>query len=176
MSGYAKNKIELARAVGLSRKGLERFFKMPDHPIAKGDGRHPVEEWREFVGERRSRLKANGSNGTTYGPNERERAMISKAEADAERTRFKLSVEQGKFLPRQDVLHQVEQANALVKRELNKALISELPPKLASCLSPSEMRKPLRRLAGDLCEQLSSQLMSLAAANNGASTAANGCA
>jgi hypothetical protein len=172
MKRFARNKPELAKLVGLHRSSLERFFSMFDHPKSRADGRWPVKDWRSFVRAHRSRLGNNGSNGLKYESNAREAAMIQKAEADAARTRFKLATEQGQFLPRQTVCHQVEEANALIRRELFKSLTRELPPKLACCMNATEMRKPLRQLAADLCEQLSSQLMSLAAANNGASTVA----
>jgi hypothetical protein len=158
MNRFAKNKVELGKLVELSRPSLQRYFAMPGHPEPRADGRHDVKAWRAFIQARRSAPNyASNGNGARYELTAREEALIAKTQAEAERARFKLKVEVGEYLPRVDVCHQVESVCLLVRRELNRRLIFELPPRI-EMTTAAEMRRPLRRIVDDLSNSLCGQL------------------
>ena len=46
---FVKNKVELAKALGVDRKTINRRGKEPGAPIARADGRHDVAAWRAFL-------------------------------------------------------------------------------------------------------------------------------
>jgi hypothetical protein len=162
MKNYASNKAELAKLVGLSRLGLERYFRTPDHPETRQDGRHTVSEWVSFI--QAHRISPNGKrngNHAEFEPSEREKAITAKNLIEAERARFKLKVEVGEFLPRQDVCLQVETVHSTVRRELNKKLLHEMPPRLEG-LKAIEMKRPIRQIVNELSDQLCGQLSNYA--------------
>jgi hypothetical protein len=167
MTNFARNKLELARLLRLSRRGLDRFFLLPDHPESRSDGRLPVEEWRAFVVARRSQPPHYGNNGNggarKYEPTEREQALTMRASAEAARAQFRLSVEKGQYLPVTDICYQVETAHSAVRRELSKKLLHELPPKLEGLVA-AEMKRPLRKLIEELSDNLVQQFKGYAVA------------
>lgn len=46
---FAANQVELAAALGVDRKTIQRAMKMPGHPEARADGRHEIAAWRTFL-------------------------------------------------------------------------------------------------------------------------------
>lgn len=46
---WAKNKVELASALGVNRKTIERWFEEPDHPEAASNGRYNIAEWKTWA-------------------------------------------------------------------------------------------------------------------------------
>jgi len=75
-----------------------------------------------------------------YTPNERERALIEKNRIATQREKFRLEVEMSEYISRQQACQQIESANAIVRRELHKALVMELPARL-EMLKAAEIRK-----------------------------------
>jgi hypothetical protein len=160
-SRYVATKLALAGRCGVSYPTLLKYFSKPGRPRnhSPGGARYDVEAWRQWIAEHRSahNFGKNGADRLEYEPNERERALIEKNKVEAERARFKLKVEVGEFLPRYDVCRDVEAAHSAVRRELTKALIHELPPRLEG-LCAIEMRRPMRRVCEELADQLFSRL------------------
>jgi hypothetical protein len=72
--------------------------------------------------------------------NEREKAYAERAKIAAERERFRLEIEMAEYIPRIQANHQIEAANAVVRRELRKAMEFELPLRLEMLKAP-EIRK-----------------------------------
>jgi hypothetical protein len=141
---YVGTKVELARRCGISYYTLSGYFKLPGHPRdhSPGSARHDVHEWREFIQAHRSAYNfGTGSNGDVpYTPNERERALIEKTHIATQREKFRLEVEMSEYVPRVEANRQIEAANAVVRRELRKALEFELPPRVEMMEAP-EVRK-----------------------------------
>ena len=75
-----------------------------------------------------------------YTPNKRERALIEKNRIATQREKFRLEVEMSEYISRQQACQQIESANAIVRRELHKALVMELPARL-EMLKAAEIRK-----------------------------------
>jgi hypothetical protein len=168
MTGFAKNKVELGKLVELSRASLQRYFELPGHPKPRADGRHDVEAWRAFIQAHRSAPNyASNGNGARYEPTPREKALTERAAIEAQRARFRLMVEVGEYLPRQDVCFQVETAHSTVRRELNKKLLHEMPPRLEG-LKAGEMKRPLRKLIDALSDHLWNEFQTLAVGAGGA--------
>jgi hypothetical protein len=57
MKRFARNKVELAKALSISRRGLQRFFEFPDHPESKSDGRLDCRAWAKFISVNASRIE-----------------------------------------------------------------------------------------------------------------------
>jgi hypothetical protein len=57
-------------------------------------------------------------------------AYAERAKAAAQREKFRLEVEMAEYVPRLMVNNQIDAANAVVRRELRKALEFELPPRV----------------------------------------------
>ena len=46
---WVRSKVDLASALGVNRRTIERWFDDETHPSAAADGRYNVEEWREWA-------------------------------------------------------------------------------------------------------------------------------
>ena len=142
-SRYAKNKTVLHQRLRISRPALERLFRRPDHPIQVPGKGWDVAEWERYrdryfaVWNQRS---AKHGNGNGWSPNAREQSIIERNRIVAERERFKLKVEMAEYVPRVEANRQVEAGNYVVRRELHKALVMELPARL-EMLKAAEIRK-----------------------------------
>lgn len=55
--GMAKNQVELAKILGVSRSSIVKWARQPDSPKPKSNGRHDIAEWLEFI-------KVNGLKGS----------------------------------------------------------------------------------------------------------------
>jgi hypothetical protein len=142
-SRYVATKVELANRCGVTYYTLSGYFKLPGHPRdhSPGSARYDVKVWREFIQAHRSAHNFGTRNGEVpYELNERERAIIEKNKIATQREKFKLEVEMAEYIPRVDANRQIESANYVVRRELHKALVQELPPRL-EMLKAAEIRK-----------------------------------
>jgi len=55
--GLAKNHVELAQILGVSRSSIVKWSRNPDAPKARSNGKHDIAEWLEFI-------KKNGLKGS----------------------------------------------------------------------------------------------------------------
>jgi len=55
--GLAKNQVELARILGVSRSCIVKWSRTPEAPKSKSNGKHEISEWLEFI-------KKNGLKGS----------------------------------------------------------------------------------------------------------------
>jgi hypothetical protein len=62
--------------------------------------------------------------------------LIEKNRVATQREKFKLEVEMGEYVRRLDAVRDVETGNAVVRREIGKALEFELPPRLELLKAP----------------------------------------
>src|SRR5262249_4243397 len=110
-----------------------------------------------------------GSNGEVrpqFALSEREKALTARANVEAERSKFKLAIEKGEFLPAHDVCFQVETAHSAVRRELSKKLLHEIPARLEGLNAP-EMKLPLSNVIDALSDALWNQFTALAVGAGG---------
>jgi hypothetical protein len=96
MKAFARNKVELAKALGISRKGLQRFYELPNHhPEPKADGRLNIKEWASFISANAQRI----TTGTATIPlSKKDNTRISLMELQIQREAVKLDRERGDLL------------------------------------------------------------------------------
>lgn len=58
-SRFAKNKSQLAIALGVSRTTIDAWFLLPDSPRARSNGQHEIAEWKVFASTRKVETDAN---------------------------------------------------------------------------------------------------------------------
>jgi hypothetical protein len=140
---YAKNKIELAAAVGLSYRRLLDYFRDPNHPEdhSPGKARYDIAAWSRFIASRATAHNRGSRNGQ-YPISEREQLIIQRNRIAIEREKFKLGVAKHEYLARDEVNRAIGTANAAVRREIDRAISVELPPRLEG-LSAMEIKKIL---------------------------------
>lgn len=146
-SRYAKNKHTLAARIGLSRPALARLFKRGDYPPITNHG-WVVDQWQRYADENiatwNRRDPKTGSNGSTPHVNPRDAAFIRRQELAAERDKISIDKERRELLKRTEVNETISTANALVRRELYKAIEHDLPPRLEG-MPALEIKKTLRK-------------------------------
>ena len=142
-SRYTDTKQKLAVRCGISYRRLLSNWGRPSRPKdhSAGSTKYDVLAYREWIRSWRSAHNFGSRNGEfVYTPNERERALIEKNKIATAREKFRLEVEMAAYIPRQQACQQIESANAIVRRELHKALVMELPARL-EMLKAAEIRK-----------------------------------
>lgn len=151
---YANNKIELAVAVGLSYRRLLDYFRDPNHPEdhSPGKARYDIEAWGRFIA-RRVTAHNRGSKNGQYPISEREQLIIERTRIAIEREKFKLGVAKHEYLARHEVNRVIGTANALVRREIDRAISVELPPRLEG-LSAMEIKQVLRQKLDEIFASL----------------------
>jgi hypothetical protein len=88
--GHAKNQVELAQILGVSRSCIVKWSKTPEAPKAKSNGRHDISKWLEFIQE--NGLK--GSEETDGGDLKSRRLLAQCLKIEAE-----LEILRGNWLP-----------------------------------------------------------------------------
>jgi hypothetical protein len=142
---YAKNKIELAAAVGLSYRRLLDYFRDPNHPEdhSPGKARYDIKAWGRFIASRATAHNRGSQNGQ-YPISERAQLIIERDRIAIEREKFKLGVAKQEYLARDEVNRAIGTGNAVVRREIDRAISFELPLRLEG-LSAIEIKKVLRQ-------------------------------
>jgi hypothetical protein len=155
-SRYAKNKTVLHQRLRISRPALDRLFRRPDHPIQVPGKGWDVAEWERY----RDRYFAvwnqrltNHSNGNGSSPNAREQSIIERNRIATQREKFRLEVEMSEYVPRVEANRQIEASNYVVRRELHKALVMELPARL-EMLKAAEIRKVIQAKYDEIVSHL----------------------
>jgi hypothetical protein len=151
-SDYAKNKSELARAIGVSRPTLYNIWDKPGRPaVGDGERKYDVAAFKLWA-QRVSQVDIPGME------------VSAKDQVKIERENLgikKLAVEVGKLtrdlVDRQEVNAAIDTANAVVNRELRKAFEHELPPQLEG-LTAHEIQRECRRVLDDILIQLPKHL------------------
>lgn len=155
---YAKTKSELAKVLGVSLHTVLKYSKATGRPEnhAFGSARYDIEAWRQFIGQRKSAHNFGRNGHSTLPPSERELSMMDKNKALAERARilierdqFRLAVERGEYFAKDEVLRAFDLSHSTARREIDKAIETELPPKLQG-RGAIEIRKILRRWRDNL--------------------------
>lgn len=137
--GFVHNLAELARRVGVARGTIYKFRQFPGSPKARADGRWNVAEWKRFISQHAQRLVIAG---LPLSPVEQSRLRL--VQLETERQEFRLAVERGELIERAIVIRHIDTASAHFVRELRKALLLELPPRVEG-LPRFEIAKIYRR-------------------------------
>ena len=128
---YAKNKRQLSAFIGVGQQALANLFLRNDHPgQVRGQG-YNITQWQRYADNNVAhwRNQNNGSKARGDMINAREQALIRKNQVAADREQFKLDTERGKYWVRADVAELINRYAGTLWRELEKALVHELPPR-----------------------------------------------
>ncbi len=117
---YAKNKIELAKAIGVDRKTLWRWKKNPTFPEPRADGRYNVQEvvqWKEQHGETAGDLVSKESE------------QVKSIQLQNEKLQIQIGILKGEYTPNSEITQQITEMIISAKRQL-LSLPSSLAPQV----------------------------------------------
>lgn len=124
----AKNKVELAQILGVSRKTIDRKAKDPDSPKPAANGEWDVVAWREF-------LKHKGIAGKEDLP-EKERLSARRLLVQCERLEFELDMRKREYVRRAEVAGALTATATRVAAILRQRLENEYPMQVAGLDAP----------------------------------------
>ena len=118
---YAKNLVQLAEILGVTRRTLSSWRKMEGAPEPLPNGEHEVARWREFI-------RVRGLKGSNDVGHPTEALKARRLLVDIEERELRLSIKRGDYLHREDVRRAVLEGLARLFAILHKRLEDELPP------------------------------------------------
>ena len=134
---YANTLVELAAALGVSRRTLTTWQKIDGAPKALSNGMWPVADWREFV-----RLRGLNAGRVPVGNEEALKAR--KLLAEVEERELRIAVKKGEYVPltkvREEWIGLVAQATSILRAKFE----NELPPVLSG-LDATGIQRECRR-------------------------------
>ncbi len=134
---YANTLVELAAALGVSRRTLSNWQKMEGAPKALSNGLWPVADWREFV-----RIRGLSAGRVPVGNEEALKAR--KLLAEVEERELRIAVKKGEYVAIYQVKSEwiglVAQATSILRAKFE----NELPP-ILSGLDATGIQKECRR-------------------------------
>lgn len=120
--------VDLAAALGVSRRSIGNWSKMPDAPEPKSNGKHDVVAWRKFLHEHH----LDGSS-----PGDEEGLKVRKLLAEVNEREFRLSVRKGEYI-RKDMVREAWLSRCgRVVNLLRAKFEKEMPPQLVGLDAPS---------------------------------------
>jgi len=120
--------VDLAAALGVSRRSISNWRKLEGAPVPKPNGNHDVLAWRRFMHEKH----LDGSE-----PGDEEGLKIRKLLAEINEREFRLSVRKGEYI-RKDMVREAWLSRCgRVVNLLRAKFEKELPPVLAGMDAPS---------------------------------------
>lgn len=121
-TAYAKNVVELAGILGVSRRTINHWRKIEGSPKPLANGQHDVSAWREFV-------RLNGLKGgrEAVGANQ-EALKARRLLVDIEERELRLAIKRGDYLHKEEVRRAIIEGMARLFAILHKRLEDELPP------------------------------------------------
>lgn len=124
----AKTVVELATALGCSRRSISNWRKLEGAPEPNPNGSHDVIAWRKFMHERH----LDGSQ-----PGDEEGLKIRKLLAEVNEREFRLAIKKGEYIRKDLVREAWLSRSGRVVNLLRSKLEKELPPVLAGKDAPS---------------------------------------
>ena len=139
--------VELAAALGVTRRTINNWRKIPGAPEPASNGSHNVSAWRDFV-------RANSLKGGEDSVGARTDALKArKLLAEVEERELRVAVKKGEYLPTEEVrrswLVLVGKAIALMRAKFE----NELPP-IMSGLDAQGIREEASRAIDEICSIL----------------------
>ncbi len=143
----ARTVVELAAALGVTRRTLSNWRKMKDAPQPAANGSHDVSAWRDFV-------RSHGLKGSVDpGEGNTEALKARKLLAEVEERELRVAVRKGEYVRTETVRHNwhilVGKAIALMRAKFE----NELPPILAG-LDAQGIREEACRAIDEVCRVL----------------------
>jgi predicted DNA-binding transcriptional regulator AlpA len=141
---YAKNQVELAKAIGVDRKTLWRWKKNPTFPSARADGRYHIQEvvqWKEENGESAGDLVSKESE------------QVKSIQLHNEKLEIQIGILKGDYTENTIIASQVTEMVLSAKREL-LALPSGLAPQVVG-QSVAGAEKIIKNAINDALRSLS---------------------
>ena len=120
-SVFAKNQVELANLLGVCRKTISRYKKLPGAPIQRPDNRYDVAAWKEFL----ERQEFHGRS-TSSSKEELER---EKLRLQNEKLQIEIDTRRGQSIDLEEAC-QVFAAMVSGFREQGRAMRHDLGPKV----------------------------------------------
>lgn len=144
---YAHTVVELAAALGVTRRTLSTWRKMDGAPKAAANGTHDIAAWRDFV-------NTHGLKGAVDGSERNVDALKArKLLAEVEERELKVAVKKGEFVRVEDVRQSwhtlVGKAISLMRAKFE----NELPP-ILSGLDAQGIREENSRAIDEVCQTL----------------------
>jgi hypothetical protein len=134
---YANTLVELAAALGVSRRTLSTWQKMEGAPKALSNGLWPVADWREFI-------RIRGLNAGRVPVGNEEALKARKLLAEVEERELRIAVKKGEYVAltkvREEWIGLVAQATAILRAKFE----NELPPVLSG-LDATGIQQECRR-------------------------------
>lgn len=136
----ARNLVELAAALGVTRRTLANWRKRQGAPKPASNGRHDIAAWRRFAAAhglgRGHAITANSSDADTTQPEppphpeSPEGLRARKLKVDLEDHEFRFAVRRSQYIHRDTIRHDITEGIARIFAILHKLLEDELPPLL----------------------------------------------
>jgi len=142
---YAKTVVELADALGVNRKTIDRWRKMRNAPKVLSDGRHNIAKWRDFV--KKHGLKEADTP-------EDEALKTRKLLADVKQAELKLKVMEGTYVSIERVREVWTQHIGQVRSILESRFLNELPPILTT-LDAIQIREKMQSVLDETYKAIS---------------------
>lgn len=144
---YAHTVVELAAALGVTRRTLSTWRKMDGAPKPAANGTHDIAAWRDFV-------NTHGLKGAVDGSERNVDALKArKLLAEVEERELKVAVKKGEFVRVEDVRQSwhtlVGKAISLMRAKFE----NELPP-ILSGLDAQGIREENSRAIDEVCQTL----------------------
>lgn len=154
-SPYAKNFVELAKILGVSRQTIDKWKSDKNAPKPLSNGLHDVSKWKVFVKEnKKSLLSQQESNSPEL--DLRARKML----AEVEEKEIRLSILRGQFLPVEKVRSTWSAQIGQVRNLLESRLLNELPP-ILSAMEPLEIREKMQEVLDEIYKILFDKMTNL---------------
>ena len=144
---FAKNQVELAEALKVSRKTIERKKKLPGAPKPHPDGRHDVAAWREFLLHNNSHVTIEGAEHLSHTELKCRQILLQN-----EKLEFQLAILRKEFVSAADVKRDVAEICLQAKKVLLQIPPSFAPQVVGLSVADAEIR--LREAVDEALAQL----------------------
>jgi len=123
-TAHAKNLVELAQLLGVTRRTLTTWRKQPGAPQPEPNGQHDVAAWRAFV-------RSRGLTGGGEPVHNQEALKARKLLAEIEERELRLAIRQGTVVSIESVREQWITKVGRARSLLESRFLNELPPILS---------------------------------------------
>jgi phage terminase Nu1 subunit (DNA packaging protein) len=121
---FARNFVELAEILGVTRQSITAWRKRKDAPQAAANGLHDVIAWREF-------MKRHDLKGAVPASDEETALRARKLLAEVEERELKVAVRKGLYVAMEEVRQEWTRIAGRVTSLLRNKFENELPPILS---------------------------------------------
>lgn len=136
--------VDLAAALGVSRRSISNWRKMEGAPVPKSNGNHDVIAWRRFIHEHH----LDGSS-----PGDEEGLKIRKLLAEINEREFRLAVRKSEYILKDLVREAWLSRCGRVVNLLRSKFEKEMPPQLAGLTAP-DIQELLSKAIDEVLQEL----------------------